>query len=326
MNVSSAQAFLDATLVDKRQLADEVYEFSFRRADGEVLPAFSPGAHIDVLTPSGQTRSYSLTTGADGYRGTYDIAVAREPDGRGGSQSMHLDTSIGMTMAISPAIQSFPLRPAPEYMMIAGGIGITALRSMYHQARRAGIPVKLIYLVRTRAGAAYLEELCQASRPGAEVTVHVTEENAAERFDLWSVLARPTAGRVYCCASPAVLESVRLLTAHWRASRVHFEDFGGVSELGDFAEPFTVVWGPTGEVFQVPAEKSLLDALGENGVGIPSSCRTGTCGTCRVRVINGVVDHRDVVLDEQQQLSQLTACVSRGVGAITIGPCEEGGG
>lgn len=325
MNAPSRHTFVDARLVGKRQVAEGVFEFSFRRTDGGAFPAFSPGAHIDVQTPSGETRSYSLTMGADGSQGTYDIAVARESDSRGGSRSMHEATAVGMTVAISPAIDTFHLRPAPGYLMIAGGIGITALRPMYHHVRQAGTPVQLIYLVRDRASAAYLEELSEAARPGAEVVVHVTDENAAARFDLWSVLARPTAARVYCCASPAVLESVRLLTAHWRASRVHFEDFGGVSELGKFAEPFTVVWGPTGEVIEVPAGTPLLDTLSENGLAVPSSCRTGTCGTCRVRLIDGEVDHRDVVLDDQERMSQLTACVSRGKGTITIGPYECGG-
>lgn len=321
---SDVSDLVDALVVGKRQLADQVIEFSFRHTDGSPFPEFSPGAHIDVLTPCGERRSYSLTTGPGGFQGTYVVAVAQAPGGRGGSKSMHEATTVGTTLPISAPVDTFPLRPAGDYLLIAGGIGITAVRSMYYEIRRTNTPVRLLYLMRTRSGAAYLAELLRESRLGAEVMVHATDEHAAARFDLWSVLAQPTSARIYCCASSPVLESVRLLTAHWRASRVHFEDFGGVSALGEFAKPFTAIWAPTGVAVEVPAHQSLLDALTDNGFAIPSSCRTGTCGTCRVRLIDGQVDHRDVILDDHQRLDQLTSCVSRATGTITIGPYDDG--
>lgn len=236
---------------------------------------------------------------------------------------MHECVVEGMTLPIAAPVNTFPLRPADDYLLVAGGIGITAVRSMFYEIRRTDTPVRLLYLVRSRSSAAYVAELLDESGPGAEVIVHATDENAGTRFDLWSVLARPTDARIYCCASAPVLESVRLLTAHWRESRVHFEDFGGVSELGEFAEPFTAIWAPTGATVEVPARTSLLDALTDSGVAIPSSCRAGTCGTCRLALVEGEVDHRDVIFDERERTKQLAACVSRGVGTIVVGPSVD---
>ncbi|STZ58553.1 iron-sulfur oxidoreductase [Mycolicibacterium tokaiense] len=256
--------------------------------------------------------------------GNFVIAVALAPASRGGSVSMHTSTEVGMFMQISPPVDAFPLRPASQYLLIAGGIGITAMRSMFYAIQARGdASVTLVYLVRSRSEAPYMQELLAAADGMAHVFVHATDEHAGERFDLWSVLKEPSAGRVYCCASPTVIEAVRSLTAHWRASRVHFEDFAGVDPLGGDASPFTAVWEPTGQVIHVPADSSLHDALTTAGISVPVSCRAGTCGTCRVRIVSGDADHRDVILDDAQRETQLTSCVSRGHSTITIAPYAD---
>lgn len=315
---------ITARLVQKRLVAQGVYEFSFCPIAGHGLPAPTPGAHITVLTPCGERRSYSLIGGPPTRDDNYVIAVALDPASRGGSLSMHTSTEVGMTMQISPAVDAFPLLPAPQYLLIAGGIGITAMRSMFYEIRARGdAPVTLVYLVRSRSAAPYLAELLTNSDELSQVVVHATDEHGGERFDLWSVLKQPSAGRVYCCASPEVLRAVRSLTAHWRASRVHFEDFSGVDPLGGHASPFTAIWEPTGQEIHVPADASLHDALSAAGIIVPVSCRSGTCGTCRVRLVSGDTDHRDVILDDEQRATQLTSCVSRGQTAITIAPYLE---
>ncbi|WP_420030383.1 PDR/VanB family oxidoreductase [Rhodococcus ruber] len=321
--MNSNPELVDALLIGKRDVAEGVVELRFRDPSAQNYPEPGPGAHIDVRTPSGERRSYSLTRGPTGHDGDYVIAVALEPEGRGGSRSLHHSTMAGMTMQISAAVDTFPFEPAPEYLLIAGGIGITPIRSMYYEIARAGrSSVRLVYLTRSRLSAPYLGELISHSRDGAEVLVHTTDDHNRERFDLWTVLEHPGNQHVYCCAAPTVLEAVRRSTAHWRASRVHFEDFVGVPPIGDSAVPFTAVWEPTMTEVDVGANESLLDALSARGIDVPMSCRTGTCGTCCVGVVSGVVDHRDVVLDDKDRQTMMTVCVSRSSNRIMIKPVE----
>ncbi|MDX2376694.1 2Fe-2S iron-sulfur cluster binding domain-containing protein [Microbacterium sp. LRZ72] len=107
---------------------------------------------------------------------------------------------------------------------------------------------------------------------------------------------------------------------HWRASRLHFEDFLGVSAVDPFGGPFTAEWAPTGESIAVDASSSLLERLTAAGVSVPSSCRSGTCGTCRVRLLEGTPQHRDVVLTDEERCEQIITCVSRAEGTVRLAP------
>lgn len=321
-NVGSDQ-FIRARVAVKRTVARDVCEFTFEGPAGQPLPSWEPGAHIDVLTPAGERRSYSLTDRWPASDGRYVIAVARSADGRGGSASMHTSVRRGDTLQITPAVNTFPVKAASSYLLIAGGVGITPIRSMYHWIRASGdAQITLVYLVRSRREAAYVDEfVCDAL---TDVRVHTSEDGKGRRFDLWSVLRDPAATHLYGCASPGLIESVRQMTAHWRPSRLNFESFqpGGLD--GTFTEPFEVTWQPTDSKLHVPEGVSLLDALRAAGIRVQSSCRSGTCGICRVALISGDVDHRDVILDEYERRSQMTSCVSRGATSIVVGPLSAG--
>jgi phthalate 4,5-dioxygenase reductase subunit len=173
----------------------------------------------------------------------------------------------------------------------------------------------MLYLGASRSEAAYSAEFTG----DPDVIFHMRDEHA-DRFDLWNVLRDPGEREVYCCGSPALMEQVRALTMHWRPSRVHFEDFSGVSPLDEFSSPFSASWEPTGDVFPVSAGVTLLEAMRSAGIVWPSSCNTGTCGACKVSLLWGEADHRDVVLTEEERKNFLTPCVSRGDNVIRIGP------
>ncbi len=298
-------------------LTPTVRRFVLRDPGGAALPAYEPGAHIVVTTPAGHKRSYSLVDPGGDQPGEYVVCVRRDRAGRGGSVSMHDDVAVGTDLVVSAPVNRFPLEPAPRYLFIAGGIGITPIRAMVRRLRgegRAG--VRLLYVTRSAQETPFLEEF-----DGPEDIVHHSGERGP--LDLWPHLAVPDDDvRVYCCGPSALVRAVRALTAHWRASRIHMEEFTA-GHVG-MSAPFTAVWAPDGRRVAVPAHLSLLAALRRAGVRVDSSCEAGVCGTCRLALLDGEVEHRDSVLTGRERESSVVACVSRARTAeIVVGPLES---
>jgi len=301
----------------RRLLTRDVCEFVLRRADNSALPPKEPGAHINVDTPSGETRSYSLT-GAVHDRSRHIIAVRRDEDGRGGSRSMVDEVAEGDELRVSLPHNDFALEDAPGFLLVAAGIGITPIRAMALELRRRGIrDVHLVYLSRSPEETPYLDELqtfLATDEPGAIIVHHRREHGA---FDWWPLLEHPAQRRLYVCGPLALQSELRALTMHWRPSRVHMENFSGVSAFGEISLPFRAVWQPKGAEFSgsvdvtVPAGQTFLSALRAEDIDVASSCESGTCGTCRLRLIAGEADHRDVVLTEQERAHYVMPCVSR---------------
>ncbi|MGQ7295970.1 PDR/VanB family oxidoreductase [Quadrisphaera sp. KR29] len=279
---------------------------------GGTLPGYAAGAHVTLTAPNGRRRSYSLTEAGSPAPDRYAVAVLREPGGRGGSASLHDDVRAGDLLEVSPPRNTFPLLPARRYVLIAGGIGITPLRAMAAELRARGdAEVELLHLTRSPELTPWLEEL----RADGAVVHHSRSGPGSGRLDLWPWLAVPDDdARVYCCGPAPLLEEVRALTAHWRPSRVHTEEFAGVSADVVGASPFTAVWEPTGARVEVPAGTSLLAALRRAGLGVEGDCEAGTCGTCRLRLLAGAAHHRDVVLSEAERATAVMPCVSRALG------------
>ena len=338
-------------ILEKRALTPSVYSFTLgaigaRSAsdarEGDVaLPAFEVGAHITVDTPGGEARSYSLNNDPDDSS-RYVIAVRRSATGRGGSVSLIDDTSVGDTLMISAPRNTFPLHAASRYLLIAAGIGITPIRAMLRSILAVGITdVQLIYLTRSAAETAYYEEMTDPAL-AEYVTIYHRAEHNGEPFDFWPYLADPgeaagagaSAGtgradrRIFCCGPEPLQNEIRALTMHWRPTSVHFEDFNGVSAFGELTSPFAAIWEPTGQRVEVSTQETLLDALRRERIEVASSCESGTCGTCRIRLISGNVFHRDAVLDEAERERFIMPCVSRAgdsddpPGQITVGPLE----
>lgn len=316
--MSAGQTDIDVRVAARRRLAAGIVEFTLARPDGAPLPPYGAGAHIDVETPGEHRRSYSLCEPSDPAPDAYVIAVDRQDDGEGGSTSMHRDATPGTALRVSSPTTAFTRQSSTRRsLLIAGGIGITAVRGLMHDLRAHRRPFTLLYLVRERARAAYLDELARTA-DASELIVHVTSENDGRRFDLWPLLKEPATTELYCCGPAAMMREVKALTMHWRPSRLHFEDFQGISSVDPFGTAFTAVWGATGQEIAVDASASLLDRLTEAGIGIPSSCRSGTCGTCRVRVLSGTPHHRDVVLRDDERETQMISCVSRAEGRVVL--------
>jgi phthalate 4,5-dioxygenase reductase subunit len=306
-------ADLTVVVAGRRMLTADVCEFELRRADGALFDPAEPGAHITVHTPSGEARSYSLTSDVSD-RSRQMIAVRRDGGGRGGSRSMVDDVHEGDTLVISAPRNAFELVDAPAYLLVAAGIGITPIRAMLIALQRRGVAeVQLVYLSRSRDETPYLDEIAEFTTAGQADAVTLHHRSLHGSLDWWPLLEHPGERHLYICGPEPLQSELRALTMHWRPSRVHMEDFAGVSAFGEISLPFEVDWQPSGARIPVPADQTMLAALEVAGIAVDSSCGSGTCGTCRLRLLQGEADHRDVVLAESKREDFIMPCVSRAV-------------
>jgi ferredoxin-NADP reductase len=296
--------------VDRRATgAEGVVVLDLRDPAGADLPEWQPGAHVDLRLPGGLTRQYSLC-GDPADRSVWRIGVLREPESRGGSRHVHEELHEGAEVDVRGPRNHFPLVPAPRYLFIAGGIGITPILPMIAAADGAGARWELHYGGRSRRSMAFLESLEQIS---GHLTLHPQDEVGL--IDLDALLGTPQPDTlVYCCGPEPLLVAVEQRCADWPAGALHLERFAPK----DVGEPvltgaFEVELALTGRTLTVPPEKSILSVVEEAGVQVLSSCQEGTCGTCETAVLAGEVDHRDSLLtpDEQAANDTMFICVSR---------------
>ncbi|WP_329551871.1 PDR/VanB family oxidoreductase [Streptomyces sp. NBC_00696] len=290
---------------EKEFAADGVLALTLRHPLGEQLPVWEPGAHIDVLLGPGLERQYSLC-GDPAERTAWRIAVLREPDGRGGSAYVHGQLEQGDKVRVHGPRNHFRLEPAPRYRFVAGGIGITPLLPMLAAAQAAGAEWSLLYGGRTRNSIAFTEEL---GRYGDRVTVAPQDE--AGLLDLTSVLDDvPDGTLVYCCGPGPLLDAVE---ARCPGDILRVERFQPKVQVVGSDSEFEVVLEQSGKTLTVPVGVSVLDTVRAAGVEVLFSCTEGTCGTCETDVLDGVPDHRDSVLSEEERAAGETMliCVSR---------------
>lgn len=283
-------------------------------SEGAELPPFTAGAHVDVHLRDGMVRSYSLLND-DAERGRYVIAVNKDPNGRGGSRYMHEALKAGDSLAISAPRNNFALDEEGRHsIMIAGGIGITPLWSMVQKLERLERSWELHYSARTRQHAALLDRLEQL-RPDARRRVHVNfdHEPGARMLDLAAIVsASAPDAHFYCCGPTGMLKAFEEATASRDARFVHLEHFGGAAAAASAQGGFTVHLARAGRDVAVPAGSSILDALLAAGVDVAHSCMEGVCGSCEVAVLEGVPEHRDLVLTrvEKEKNRSIMVCCS----------------
>jgi ferredoxin-NADP reductase len=285
----------------------DVMELVLARADGETLPDWTPGAHIDLILDEGLVRQYSLC-GSPSDTATYRVAVLLTPDGRGGAKRVH-ELTEGDTVRIRGPRNHFPLVSSRRYLFIAGGIGITPLLPMIEEVEAAGAEWRLHYGGRSRASMAYLDHLAQY---GDHVDAVPQDERGL--LDVTAILGEPQPGTlVYTCGPEPLLAVCEESCATWPSGALHLERFTAkeVDTSGDSG--FELVLQRSGIVTTVPAGTSVLQTMRDSGVSVLASCLEGTCGTCETEVVEGEVDHRDSVLDpdEQETNEVMMVCVSR---------------
>ncbi len=296
-------------------LAEDVVMFVLVHPAGEQLPAFTAGAHVIVVTPNGLSRHYSLCN-SQGERDRYVIAVKRETAGKGGSASMVDEVRAGTRLEVSRPFNYFPLADnAESHLLIAGGIGITPILAMARELASRGADFQLVYCTRSMEATAFREEILAAPWHDRVRFHHDNGVPSAELPFAPQLIQRRGETHLYCCGPRGLMQAVRAAASHWPSSALHFEDFGTNDDDSISADGsgFVVRLARSGGQVNVAPDVSILEALRRSGVAVPSSCESGTCGTCRTRMLEGIADHRDYVLDEDEQKGEIMICVSRAV-------------
>jgi vanillate monooxygenase ferredoxin subunit len=299
----------------KAKEADDIASFELVDPAGEPLPTFSAGAHIDVEIAPGLVRQYSLCNNPrEQHR--YLIGVLREPASRGGSVTL-VDTVVpGALIRASEPRNHFALDPsATRVVLMAGGIGITPILCMAEHLATTPTPFELHYCTRSRARAAFLERITRS--PFSNWTrFYFDDAPGSMPLDLSETLKQPGPGdHLYVCGPSGFIEAVlgAAVRAGWRPEQLHKEFFAPTADASRAEDAFEVEIASTGTRFTVPANRSVLDVLLANGIEIPMSCEQGVCGTCVTGVLNGVPDHRDMFMTDEEHArnDQFTPCCSR---------------
>ncbi len=286
--------------------ADSVMSLRLHAPDGAPLPSWEPGAHIELVLPSGRRRQYSLCGDPADAR-SYRIAVLHVPAGRGGSVEVHTDGRAGQLVTVAGPHNHFLLEPSPAYLFIAGGIGITAMLAMATRVAGTGAEWKLVYTGRRRAGMAFVDEV-RALGPDR---VEVIPGDECGRPDLDEIIGSARVGTaVYCCGPGRLLGAVRERVAARPDLSLHSELFAGGGPTSGAA--FHVELHRTGRIIDVPGDRSVLQAVRDVLPAVPAGCEQGVCGACRTTVLAGEPDHRDELLSSAERAAgTMLICVSR---------------
>ena len=300
----------DLVVQDAETVADGVVVLTLADPNGAELPPWTPGAHIDFVLTGDLVRQYSLCS-SPSKPNVWRVGVLRDPNSRGGSEKVHIALTAGSMVRVRGPRNHFPLVASGRYLFVAGGIGITPMLPMIAEANAAGSDWRLLYGGRERASMAFLDELGQY---GGRVTIVPQDEEGM--LDLESILGRPQPDTlVYCCGPEGLLRAVEKFCEKWPSGTLHIERFTAKPQepTAEVDSSFELVLQRSGLTVQVPPDKSVLTVIREAGVSVLASCLEGICGTCETEVIDGDVDHRDSVLNEEERASNeyMMVCVSR---------------
>lgn len=307
-----AEQTVELAVVAREELADGVIGLVLEDPTGADLPGWEPGAHVDLVLTDALVRQYSLCSSPTDRR-RWKVGVLLDPSSRGGSAHVHHGVPAGDTLRVRGPRNHFPLRPADRYQFIAGGIGITPILPMIEAADAAGADWHLLYGGRRRTSMAFVDELAKYAD---RLTLWPQDELGM--LDLASHVGIPRDDTlVYCCGPETLLTAVETACEGWPKGALNVERFAAnpaaTAPSQNALDDFEVVCRKSGITIGVGPEDSILDALRERGIGMLASCMEGICGTCETAVLEGIPEHRDSVLtdDEKAENDCLMVCVSR---------------
>lgn len=313
--MSTLQGNLQVRISARTQEAPNICSFELVGVDGQQLPAFSAGSHIDVNVGA-ISRQYSLCNDpSENHR--YQIAVLKDVNGRGGSKLIHERLRPGATIRISPPRNHFRLASgARRHLLLAGGIGVTPILCMAERLAHVGAEFEMHYCARSARCAAFRSRI-ERSPFASRVRFHFDDGLKEQMLDIPALFQSPELGvHVYVCGPKGFMNAV-LSTARergWPEEQLHYEFFAS-----DAAAPrqddggFHVKLASSGTVIPVRFDQSVAEALSAAGVEVMTSCEQGVCGTCITRVLEGVPDHRDMYFTPQEKAAndRFTPCCSR---------------
>ena len=307
--MSTGDELLKAVVVEKSGISSDFCTLRLQLEGGP--RTFTPGSHTSLQTPFGW-RNYSLANLADGD--IWEFGIKAERDGRGASSWIVDTLKEGDYIQCQAPNNTFPLKDADAYLLIAGGIGITAVLPMAKALDRAGRAYQFIYCVRDRQNAAFVDDV--ESLQG-DITSHCDEGEEDQFFDFWPLVETPDTRLIYCCGPKIMMEDLEDMTGHWPEHQINFEDFKPVEIIKPDDAPFKVQL-KSGEQFDVGPTETILQVLRSHGLETRSSCESGTCGSCRTRYLAGKIEHRDLVLTDVEKSRDVMICVSRGEGVVLL--------
>ncbi|MFH8486099.1 PDR/VanB family oxidoreductase [Streptomyces longisporoflavus] len=283
------------------------------RLEGDHLPAWEPGAHLDLVLPSGLVRQYSLC-GDPEDTSSYTVAtrlIDAGQGGRGGSREVHEQLRAGTEVEVRGPRNRFPLADAETYVFVAGGIGITPILPMLRAVEAAGREWRLLYGGRSRASMPFLEDVGKLAGDRAERLTVVAEDEDG-RPDLAAFLADlAPATAVHVCGPEGLMEAVAATLP--AGAVLHLERFTPhTSTEGNGT--FEVELRRSGRTVTVAAGTTVLAAVRAELPDTAYSCEQGFCGTCQQRVLEGEIDHRDELLTDAERADSMLICVSRASG------------
>lgn len=315
-DVTLEEAHFVARVSAKEVGAEDVVLLTLVNDDGAELPLWTPGAHIDLVLTDELTRQYSLC-GDPRDAKSYTVGVLNAPTGRGGSRHVHEVLSVGDSVTVRGPRNHFRLVDAEDYLFIAGGIGITPIAAMIREVESRGLPWTLFYGGRTLSSMAFRDEFSVFSD---QITLWPQDEKGF--LALPTILGDPDSGTaIYACGPEPLLAAVEeICDATWPTDALHVERFAPREIQVARDVEFEIELASNGQRLRVPADRSVLHVLEENGVRILSSCGEGTCGTCETEIIEGTVDHRDSVLTPAEQAENICmmVCVSRATCPVLV--------
>lgn len=304
----------------KKIEADDIVSLELVSGEGNSLPSFEAGAHIDLHLPNGLIRQYSLCNPpSETHR--YLIAILKDPNSRGGSEAVHSLLKESDAIEISAPRNLFPLNfQASKTFLFAGGIGVTPILAMAETLHRLGKNFEMHYCARSQSRAAFVKRI-QASGFADKVTFHFDDQNQV--LDIKTVLKNPTKGtHVYVCGPNGFMKFIidNATNLNWPAEQVHKEYFAAESVDKSHDGAFEVEIKSTGKIIHISPDQSVLEALEEHDIFLPVSCEEGICGTCVTGILAGEPEHRDVFLTDAEKAAndRFTPCCSRSKSARLV--------
>jgi ferredoxin-NADP reductase/fatty acid desaturase len=289
------------------RVSEEVLAYTLASKDGKSLPDYAPGAHIDVHIAPGLIRQYSLTgLNPDGH---YHFAVKKEPQGKGGSRTLHENFQQGQEISISQPRNLFALADdATNSVLISGGIGITPILAMAETLNARGTNFSFHVCARSSQTLAFSDYLSQCQYAD-KISTHLGDNRiTADDLPEWEL-----GNEIYLCGPQPFMQHITeiAIAKGWPEVAICSENFAANTHQVD-NKKFTVELAKSGKILEVSAQKSLLDVLQENQVPITASCVQGFCGTCACKVLEGEIEHRDIIFsDDEHAAGNMTTCVSR---------------
>lgn len=313
---------IDAVVRGAALVAEGVRLLEIGAAGGGPLPGFTAGDHIDLALGPGVVRSYSLVGAPERQPSSYWIAVALDPNSRGGSRAVHDRLHAGFHVEVTEPVGDFRLDESARHsVLIAGGIGITPILAMVRKLVRLGASWEVHYAARSARTAAFLRELDALTAVGrGKLHVYLNDEDGPRRLKIASVVAGSTPEtHLYCCGPASMLDDFTEATRGLDERRVHLERFRGDAPIAA-GGGFTVQLARSGKSLDISRGETILDAVLDAGVEVEFSCAEGICGSCRTRVLDGEPEHRDTVLSaaERSAGDTMLICCSGSKGARLV--------